>query len=107
MTTREQMVEVVANVIYDGSGGVTSGDSYDIAHDVLGAILPQLTTVAELEALPKGAVVVSEDGFAYEHCGGRGFNGWTALGGGREKTSGVAADAPLTVVWTPEPEASR
>lgn len=98
LVNREQMIEKATKVIYDESGSVTESDSYDIACTVLDAILPQVATVAELEALPYGSVVLDgEFGVAYELTS----SGWCSPGD-KQVENLDADDLPLTVVYQPE-----
>lgn len=78
-------------------GGRTSEH---VARAVLDAVLPQVTTAAELDALTLGTIVVSHNGYPFERAFG---NAMSVGGEPAGTTDGIAAQfAPLTVVWTPE-----
>ena len=75
---------------------------------VLDAILPQVTTVEELEALPFDAKVVDRDGevWARYHLAAKGPRPlrWRNSRGNYGRTSHqliAMGCSPLTVVWTP------
>lgn len=98
---REQMVEKAAEAIsqtYE-PGGPTTAEDKSAARAVLDSVLPQVTTVAELEALPWGSVLLSQYGVAYI---------WYAdenrfrVGNYRFTPFDALADGSLTVVWQPE-----
>ena len=109
---REQMVETAAGIVscWQDKGRVDDIDR-DGARELLDAILPQVTTVEELEALHiatklivgrNGAVVSIMRRFEFEG-GGR----YYAVGHGGTIEWDAAtllkyADGPLTVVWRPE-----
>ena len=83
-------------------------DRYRIrAAAALNALLPQVTTVAELEALPFRTTVLDSDGDPWQRyylatSGPRPLR-WRSAKGTYGKTSEWLAKAgPLTVVWTPE-----
>jgi hypothetical protein len=62
----------------------------EVSRRILDAILPQVTTVEELEALPDSALLVTDDGYVLQHFA--------------DQYSGVILPAfgtPLTVVWQP------
>jgi hypothetical protein len=71
-----------------------------VARQVLDAILPQVTTVEELEALPDGSVLADNLGAMLwrrrlqllRDIGGNGYD---------REPNDVLIDNPLTVVWTP------
>lgn len=79
-----------------------------IGKSVLDAILPQVTTVAELEALPLGAKVLDQHGWIWEkytaRSRGRGeLPAWRSTQGAYNMpNSHLDRQGPLTVVWTPE-----
>ena len=65
---------------------------------VLDAILPQVTTVEELEALPAGSIVIdNEDEPQTKLSDGW----WRAPLGGDLDADQLSNYGPLTVVWTP------
>ncbi len=80
-------------------GGDVLNDSYRAqARAMLDAILPQVTTVAELEALALGSIVVSYNGYPFE----RGLDDGMCLNGEYQGTVGqFGSFFPLTVVWQP------
>jgi hypothetical protein len=100
--SREELIERVVTVMltpYIEEDRTPHDLDYELAQQILDAILPQITTVDELEALPDGAMVAAPrqvyrwrarlgllygvvDGFDYE-------------------PSGVLTDGPLTVAWRP------
>lgn len=91
---RSEMVEKAARLLADYDGLSTPDETDDArARIVLNAILPQVTTVAELEALPHLSVVLDSEGEPWT----RWLNGWT-----KDATSEQLSHVgPLTVVWTP------
>jgi hypothetical protein len=117
--TREQMVEKVARVIAelepgedwpsnDALGGHwalgTRDDEFrhaalDQARSILDAVLPQVSTVDELEALPESAVIVDQIGVLWwrghdsQHWWGMTHKGWSH--------ADLLQRGSLTVVWTP------
>jgi hypothetical protein len=101
---REQMVER-AMAAQEGPEWPTH--PRDIATAILDAIMPQVTTVEELEALPIRAVLISRLGITW------GIyplaNGAVLLHPTNQKTPRFIPEVvlrdqgPLTVVWTPEP----
>ena len=83
--SREQMVEKAARAAHsqaytDGQEGKNwdkleswvRGSYRDDARAALDAILPQITTVDELEALPVGTLLKADDGDAWERM----HRGW-------------------------------
>lgn len=84
-----------------------------VARAVLDAILPQVTTVAELEALPYGSLLLRQpDGYEtprtltwrrgyYQKAGG-GYAGSLFYMDGMADVTVVLAAGPLTVIWQPE-----
>jgi hypothetical protein len=78
------------------------------AQAVLDAILPRVTTVAEIEALPAESLVMATRGArAYVfsvHAGIACSCHWENddKHGGRSQSRHLASLAPLTVVWQPE-----
>ena len=73
----------------------------EFSNTVLDAILPQVTTVAELEALPKGSKLLGADGSTWQrnHVGS-----WLSdnhLTRRTERLVTMKKTAPLTVVWQP------
>jgi hypothetical protein len=124
MASREQMVEKVAAVEWKNDIGEAwppvDADN-DVAENyrrhalsVLDAILPQVTTVAELEALPHGSVVLTAAGQPFVLRSRARFDyTWIKVNEvnltNREHKDSVRfrdfdfdADGPLTVVWQPE-----
>lgn len=114
---REQMVETAAKASWDADteahglsraygwqppGGDALNDGYrKQARIMLDAILPQVSTVAELEALPQGTVLM---GMAHEH--GPRFARWWGDAAAINGTKWEGVDllhyyGPLTVVWQP------
>jgi hypothetical protein len=89
---REQMTEHVASLI------AARQPFEDTARSVLDALMPQVTTDAEVWALPVDSLLVSDRGVAFRIGFGTrgdkalyGMEGWRAI-----------VQNPLTVVWTPE-----
>jgi hypothetical protein len=109
--TREQMVEKAARASHqygfdcggvyadwdDLSGTVQQQYRADAAA-VLDAVLPQVSTVEELEALPAGAKVLDTAGDVYWKLSTGRFRD---LRGNDDGAEHVTFFAPLTVVWTP------
>ncbi len=108
---REQMIEKAAQVLWEAAWPNTSwdlateddrGPHLDDASDLVDAILPQVTTVAELEALSNYSFVVGEDGpYMVRHLGSTYLQqkfgeGWDC------EPKDALAHGPLTVVWQPE-----
>ena len=104
MSTREQLLEKAAVAWHDSTcpegDECRSRDLHSRSNaiiigflgNVLDAVLPQITTVAELEALPDRTLLVAADGFCLR---------WFDF-----MTSGLnllADHGPLTVIWQPEP----
>jgi hypothetical protein len=71
---------------------------------VLNAILPQVSTVAELEALPVWTKVLDRNGDVWW----RTHHSWDTFGDQRQQAQQwparyvIESVAPLTVVWTPD-----
>lgn len=94
---REQMVEKLADAIAaENWDEVCTCEvcALNPARRLLDAILPQVTTVAELEALPEGSITVNDRGQIRRHDG-------VAFQSDRD----WLAAHPLTVVWQPEVKA--
>jgi hypothetical protein len=86
---REQMIERVVTVMltpYIEEDQTPHKFDYEIAKAILDAILPLITTVEELEALPVGTKLI-------DSIGGT----WTT----HEVFSHIKEHLPLTVVWRP------
>ena len=109
---RDKLVEQAAQALSDWDADLVMGAEDNPLHDendldavraVLNTVLPQVTTVAELEALPLGSIVVSHNGYPFE----RSFDNEMSVGGEFKGsvTDIVNTFAPLTVVWTPEESA--
>jgi hypothetical protein len=81
------------------------GSCITATQTVLNAILPQVSTVAELEALPVGVKVLSP---ATGDVWVKGQSDWTGTGGGfsghrsNEQVMLRHQGGTLTVVWTPD-----
>lgn len=88
---REQMVDKAAEAIrtWDDSPNIS-------AEAVLNAILPQVTTVEELEALPDESVIVEEHGLSHQKVAGL----WCEAGSEMPGSSRTLL-LPATVVWQP------
>lgn len=98
---REQMIEKVATAIaWEPSVHypdalqlrmhVDEDLAAEIAAEIIDAILPQVTTVEELEALPDSSLLVTDDGYVLQHFA--------------DQDPDVilrAFGTPLTVVWQP------
>ena len=110
---RDQTIKKAANVLpyhwrTDAPGGTCScghqtplgrSCSEHVARVIPDAILPQVSTVEELEALPVGAVVVAPSGAAYEL---RPPGTWYGLNGWQMNARHLLPGrSPLTVVWQP------
>jgi hypothetical protein len=81
-------------------------DDWAAAEDAVDAILPQVTTVEELEALPNGSKFIDADGnFWRSSWPHRSISAWPYLRTDRDEydwgAARVLADGPLTVVWQP------
>lgn len=95
---RADMVTKAADAILDRTQVPTS--ITDVARVVLDAILPQVTTVEELEALPEGALLANPGGvFSWRARLKllRGVSDWLDY----EPADVFKVEGPLTVVWTP------
>jgi hypothetical protein len=105
---REQMVEKAASLIIasDQTLLVPNMAHFNrLANAILDAILPQVTTVEELEALDGDVVLVSESGATWRTYRLR--SGTVLLSPGNQKTPRfhpevvLSDQGPLTVVWQP------
>jgi hypothetical protein len=90
------MIEKVADIIWCSTASLNK-----IAADVLDAILPQVTTVEELEALPGGSLLALDGGVVYR---------WRSLLNVLQavtespydyRAEEILGRGPLTVVWSP------
>lgn len=74
-----------------------------VAEAVLDAILPVVTTVAELEALPNRTVVIDDRGNPWRRTDSdeMGSFCWTSFVWGAALSHSLAERGPLTVVWRP------
>ena len=108
---REQQTEKAAEALAS-AGGQLQDSAYWLpeARAVLDAILPQVTTVAELEALPARSLLKgANDGDVWQCSGYRqriGHSPWDCLSedgtaGGYTAETVIDRSAPLTVVWQP------
>lgn len=94
-------VELISRVAGALGGSPFGATYFDDAERVLDAILPQVTTVEELEALPHTTFVQGADNSLWEKgkddwlCA-QGSDGWDRVPDELLKDHG-----PLTVVWTP------
>lgn len=93
---REQMVSAAAEVMWDNNPEEV--DTMTTARLVLDAVLPQVSTVAELEALPVGALVVASDGESWKLESGEWWEHSRLVAA---SASYLATLTPLTVVWQP------
>jgi hypothetical protein len=105
---REQMVEKAARTLWEGNAPeiLPWCDLREIpkqayradARFVLDAVLPQVSTAAELAALAPGSIVVSHNGYPFEVT-----REGLAVGGEDAGTFAFVAEtfAPLTVAWQP------
>jgi hypothetical protein len=92
---REQMAREVIEVLIDeGFGGE---DELEVAGRILDAILPQVTTVEELEALPSDALLMSELG----HFGRTHDWLYWKQAARASRVATCCGPTPLTVVWQP------
>lgn len=108
---REQMIEKAAQVMCDAPNdslpsfaqAATLRQIYRReAQMVVDAILPQVTTVDELAALPEGAVVIDGNGHAWRKVNALSRWCWGAWGYYTESSSAELVQfGPLTVVWQP------
>lgn len=98
---REQMFEKAWRVWCDSYSktGLNDRDRLDL---ILDAILPQVTTVAELEALHSDAILIDREGDAWwaepephRWWSGTAERGWPSV-------DVISDRAPLTLVWTPD-----
>ena len=102
---REQMIEKARLAILNRRGpGKHPGATKDAAA-VVDALLPQVTTVEELEALPNGTSLLRTDETGaglYDWCtGGRGGLPKLWMDQYSIPASSLAEYLPLTVVWQP------
>lgn len=117
MMNREALVERAAKAAWDADtereglscyydwqapGGDVLNDGYrERARVILDAILPQVSTVAELEALPNTALLKSITGEVWQ----KSLPGWDCLSedgtAGLYSSEAVASRGPLTIVWSP------
>ena len=95
---REQMIEKAAEALLAACGACDDAegraDHFRDARAVLDAILPQVRSVEELEALPVETVVVDTYGRAFTR-----YQGWWDYSEEMYKPSELIP--PLTVVWQP------
>ena len=114
---REQMVEKVRGEISeweafmaaDGHMSIGKRSQSEMADErvaarVLDAILPQVSTVEELEALPDESVVMDDsNGDSWSRSTAAGATLWHGHGCPNPDTSSFLIEwaAPLTVVWQP------
>lgn len=96
---RAQMVEQGAVALFESPDYLArKGVGMDDARAVLDAVLPQVSTVEELEALPDRVVVLDAEGCPFRRRGADwywpGSDDWYSV-------DEVAGCAPLTVVWRP------
>jgi hypothetical protein len=97
--SRKDILDAAAQALRTSDPGHTLG-AEALAYAVVNAILPQVTTVEELEALPQGAAV------SYD---GRGFPLLLRVIDGRLRNDtwfgtfeqAITELGPLTVVWQP------
>ena len=87
---RAELVEKAAKVLAEIPPSLRSGPYADAAA-VVDVLLPQVTTVEELEALPNGTVLVGESGFPY----------WLTAGDDLTARTLLLHNGPLTVVYVP------
>jgi len=104
---REQIVGKVANAL---CAYVTANAGTDLDYQpeeftgeaaaLLDVVLPQVTTVAELEALPMHTVLIGTDGYVYSPR----RNEFSCLTLETSANPEIVLDkfGPLTIVWRPE-----
>ena len=104
---REQMVAQAFRSIHQftacGCDGDPTGHVMEVhmATEVLDAILPQVSTVEELDALPAETLVVAADGYIYRRRRSSVWT-WYCMSNGFDYRSSDVLDGPaLTVVWQP------
>jgi hypothetical protein len=100
--SREELVERVVAVMltpYIEQDRTPHDLDYEVANKILDAILPQVRTEEELEALPDGAIVTTPWQSYRWRATLRLLLG--AVDGFDHEPSGVLTDGPLTVVWRP------
>jgi hypothetical protein len=93
MDPREELVYKVEELVSNWP----TGGSYQVAEAILDAILPQITTVEELDTLPNETVLVGADGYAFRLEDGVLF----AEDGAWHPPNALRESGPLTVVWRP------
>jgi hypothetical protein len=109
MTTRADLIETAARALAQQITHAVRGDhvmavhgsNIDCATAVLDAVLPQITTAEQLEALPSPVVVV--DAFERAWQKHRGLTAWWPTVGLVQTSEELIARGPLTVVWQPQP----
>lgn len=113
MTSRADMVRKGTAALADVNAdfepyrdGTPDGNAVDYATAVLDAVLPQVSTVAELEALPVGTLLVSPVGELVNVLDWDGSKRYHSLDGLTVGWAEAAMDrwgsfGPLTVVWQP------
>lgn len=103
---RGQSIDEIIQVLRGEGFEGTDEDEQRVAHRLLDAILPQVTTVEELEALPVGSKGVSADGTLQEKYSPRSnammTTAWRSTNGARHQAArSVLRHGPLMVVWQP------
>jgi hypothetical protein len=120
MTTRADLIETAARAIRRANIDLgfieTDTDTDDIerteAAAVVDAVLPQITTAEQLDALPLRTKVLAADGNTWEKYMARSWGkgpAWRSTKGGgayNRSARSVAEYGPFTVVWQPS-EADR
>jgi len=113
MNHREQMIERVVAVMltpYIEEDRTPHDLDYELAKAILAAILPQVGTVEELEALPVGTTLLGSDGSAWDARWTRRYDGtgylefryFVNFAGFEIRAEQLLNDiGPLTVVWRP------
>lgn len=102
MTTRAEMVEKAAGVIASGDGVPFARlEHLEVADAVLDAVLPQVSTVAELASLPLGTKLLAANGSVWWRV--YDFEWWRTESDSYDHQSAnlLGNRGPLTVVWSP------
>jgi hypothetical protein len=111
MTTRADMIETAARALwgdYDTAIPAVQRECKRVATVVLDAVLPQITTVEQLDALPEGTLGIA-DGTVFRADtpdDASRLRVWTVMDPDTQQWTTsellLKVDGPLTVVWQPD-----
>lgn len=111
--SREELIEKADRAVRNtactrrGEAGHPGEDDWSLctrcdAIAVLNAVLPQVRTLAEVNALPDGAKVLADKGRVWSVRHGGLSDTYLSGGSGEVKQHGIEDELPLTVIWLPE-----